>query len=118
MRRAVVVADRGSRLADANALVEEVAARVRERLPGRIVRAAHLELAEPSIAAAIDACVAEGAREIAIAPWFLAPGAHTTRDLRRLAEEGERRHPGVRIACAEPLGLDERLVEALLERIA
>jgi len=117
-RRAVLVVDHGSRVAEANALLDAVVARVRERLPDRLVRPAHLELAAPAIPDAIDAAVADGAAEIVIAPWLLGPGAHATRDLRRIAEEGERRHPGVRIACAEPLGLDERLVEVLLARIA
>jgi sirohydrochlorin ferrochelatase len=118
VKRAVLLVDHGSRLPEANALLDAVAARVRERLPDRLVRTAHLELAPPAIPDAIDACASEGAGEIVIAPWFLAPGAHTTRDLRRLAEEGERRHPGLRIACAGPLGSDERLVDVLLSRIA
>jgi len=116
--RAVLVVDHGSRLASANALLDAVVARVRERLPDRSVGAAHLELAAPAIPEAIDAAVAAGAREIVLAPWFLLPGAHATGDLRRLAQEAERRHPGVRVACAEPLGLDERIVDVLLARIA
>ena len=118
MSRAVLVVDHGSRVPEANALLEAVAAQVRERLPGCLVRAAHLDLVEPLIPAAIDAAVAEGAREIVLAPWFLGPGTHSARDLPRLAADAERRHPGLRVACAEPLGADARLVEVLLERIA
>jgi sirohydrochlorin ferrochelatase len=118
MKRAVLIVDHGSRLPEANELLLAVAARVRERLPDRLVRTAHLDLAEPRIPAAIDACAAEGAGEIVLAPWFLSPGAHTARDLPRITAEAARRHPGVRIACSAPLGLDERLVEVLLERIA
>ena len=118
MKRAVLIVDHGSRLPEANELLLAVAARVRERLPDRLVRTAHLDIAEPGIPDAIDACAAEGAGEIVVAPWFLSPGAHTARDLPRIAAEAARRHPGVRIACAAPLGLDDRLVEVLLERIA
>lgn len=118
MKRAVLIVDHGSRLPEANELLLAVAERVRERLPERLVRTAHLDLVEPRIPAAIDACAAEGAQEIIVAPWFLSPGAHSARDLPQIAEEAARRHPGVRIACAEPLGLDARLVDVLLERIA
>jgi sirohydrochlorin ferrochelatase len=118
MKRAILIVDHGSRLPEANELLEAVAARVRERLPDRLVRTAHLDLAAPAIPEAIDACAAEGAGEIVLAPWFLSPGSHTARDLPRLAQEGAQRHPGVRIACAEPLGFDERLVDVLLQRIA
>jgi sirohydrochlorin ferrochelatase len=109
MTRAVLLVDHGSRLPEANALLEAVAARVRERLP---------DLAAPTIPEAIDACVAQGAGEIVLAPWFLSPGAHSVRDLPRIVEEAARRHPAVRIRCAAPLGFDERLVEVLLERLA
>lgn len=118
MKRALLIVDHGSRLPEANELLEAVAARVRERLPERLVRTAHLDLAEPGIPDAIDACAAEGAGEIVLAPWFLSPGAHTARDLPRIAQEAARRHPGVRIACAAPLGFDERIVDVLLERLA
>jgi sirohydrochlorin ferrochelatase len=117
VKRAVLIVDHGSRLPEANELLLAAAARVRERLPDRLVRTAHLDLAEPAIPDAIDALVEEGAGEIVVAPWFLSPGAHTARDLPRLAAEAARRHPAVRIVCAPPLGLDERLVDLLLERI-
>jgi sirohydrochlorin ferrochelatase len=118
MTRAVLIVDHGSRLPEANELLEQVAARVREKLPDRLVRTAHLDLAAPSIPEAIDACAALGAREIVLAPWFLSPGAHTARDLPRIAEEAAQRHPGLRIACAAPLGFDARLIDVLLERLA
>ena len=118
MKRVVLIVDHGSRLPEANQLLEAVAARVRERLPDRSVRTAHLDLAAPAIPEAIDACAAEGVAEIVLAPWFLSPGAHTARDLPRIAQQAARRHPGVRIACAEPLGFDEKLVDVLLERLA
>jgi sirohydrochlorin ferrochelatase len=118
MTRAVLIVDHGSRLPEANELLERVAARVRERLPDRVVRTAHLDLTAPSIPEAIDACADEGAGEIVLAPWFLSPGAHTSRDLPRIAQEAALRHPGLRIACADPLGFDERLVDVLVERLA
>ena len=118
MKRAVLIVDHGSRLPEANELLEAVAARVRERLPERLVRTAHLDLAKPSIPDAIDACAEDGAGEVVLLPWFLSPGAHTARDLPRIAREAARRHPGVRIACAAPLGFDEKLVDVLLDRLA
>ena len=118
MKRAVLIVDHGSRLPEANELLLLVAERVRERLPDRLVRTAHLDLAAPSIPEAIDACAAEGAGEILLVPWFLSPGAHTARDLPQIAQEAARRHPDLRIACAAPLGFDERLVDVLLERLA
>jgi sirohydrochlorin ferrochelatase len=115
---AIVLVDHGSREATANAVVEDVAAALRARLPGRIVEVAHLELAAPGIPEAIARCVARGAREIVVQPFFLAPGRHSGRDVPRLVDEAAVRHPGVSIALGEPLGAHPALVDALLDRIS
>jgi sirohydrochlorin ferrochelatase len=116
--RAILLVDHGSRRAEANAVVEAVAERLRRRLPQRVVEVAHLEIAAPDVGSAIDACVADGAAEIVVHPYFLGPGAHTTRDIPRLVEEATRRHPALRIRVSEPLGVDERVVDVVLDRIA
>jgi sirohydrochlorin ferrochelatase len=114
----VVLIDHGSREPAANAVVEAVAAALRARLPGRTVEVAHLELAPPDLGEAVARCVAAGAREIVVQPFFLAPGRHSTRDIPALAGEAADRHAGVSIRVAEPLGSHPALVEALLDRIS
>ncbi len=116
--RAVVLVDHGSRRAMANAQLEEVAKLVRERLPDRHVVAAHMELAEPDLAAAIDACVRDGANEIVIALWFLAPGRHGAGDIPRMVEQARARHPELRLLVAEPLGVHPGLIDALVDRVS
>lgn len=118
MKRAILLVDHGSRREEANALLGVLAERVRERVPERIVRAAHMEIAPPDIAAGIEACVAEGADEITVVPCFLWPGAHIREDVPRLAREAAARHPGVRLRVAEPFGLHPKLVDVVLERAA
>jgi len=116
--RAILLVDHGSRRPDANAQLEALAEALRARLPERVVRIAHLEVAEPSVAQGFAACVAAGAREIAVHPWFLGPGRHTREDLPRRVEEARRQHPDVRVAISEPLGLHEKLVDVVIERLA
>ena len=65
----------------------------------------------------IGACVAAGANEIVVHPFFLGPGSHTTRDIPRLVADAAALHPGVRARVGPPLGLDEKLVDLVLERI-
>ena len=98
--------------------LEELAARLTARAPNRVVRFAHLELAPPSIAEGLAACVAAGAEEIVVHPYFLGPGSHTSRDIPRLVEGAAARYPGVRVRVSEPLGIDERIVELILDRVA
>jgi sirohydrochlorin ferrochelatase len=116
--RAILLVDHGSRRPDANAQLEALAEALRARLPDRVVRIAHLEVAEPSVAQGFAACVAAGAQEIAVHPWFLGPGRHTREDLPRLVDEMRRQHPNVRVAISEPLGLHEKLVDVVIERLA
>ncbi len=118
MTRAILLVDHGSRLADANAILAELAARVRARLPGHVVEIAHMELAKPTLADGVDACVAAGATQIAIHPHFLGPGRHTTRDIPRLVREAAAQHPGVTWKITPPLGAHEKLVDLILERVA
>lgn len=117
MTRAIVLVDHGSRVAEANAALEEVAALVRRRVPERIVEIAHMELAPPTLAEAIERCVAAGATDIVVHPYFLAPGAHATRDVPAQAAAAARRHTGVRIRVSAPLGAHEGLVDAILARV-
>ena len=117
MRRAVLLVDHGSRRSEANAVLEELAGRLRTRLPDRIVAFAHMALAEPTVAQAIAACVAKGATEIVIHPYFLAPGSHSTDDIPRLAQAALAGHPQVTLRIARALGVHEKLVEVVLERV-
>lgn len=112
----MLLVDHGSRERAANAQLARVAAALRRRLGGARVAVAHLSLAPPSIARAIDACVASGAKEIVVVPYFLAPGRHATRDVPRLARAAAARR-GVRVRVTAPLGVHAGLLDALAERI-
>jgi sirohydrochlorin ferrochelatase len=115
---AIVLVDHGSRRQEANAQLEAVAEALRRRTGAARVRVAHLELVEPSIGAAIDACAADGASEVVLVPWFLGPGRHTSVDIPEQAAAAARRHAGLRLRIAEPLGLHDKLLDVLLERAA
>lgn len=117
MKRGVLLVDHGSRAPEANQLLERIAERVRARLPDRVVRAAHMELAEPTIAQALAACTDAGAEEVVVHPYFIGPGRHTREDIPRLVADAARAHPGVRVVISEPLGLDERIVDVVLARV-
>ena len=88
------------------------------RAPDAIVHIAHMEIAEPDIAQGVDACAADGANEIVVHPYFLAPGNHSTSDIPRLVHEAAARHPGLRVRISEPLGLHPKLVDVILDRVA
>ncbi len=117
VKRAIVLIDHGSRRDEANAQLEAVAAAVRARSPDDLVECAHMELAEPTLAQAVERCVAIGAREIVVHPYFLGPGRHTQEDIPRLVAEIAAQHPDVSIRTSEPLGVHAGVVEAVLDRV-
>ncbi len=118
MKRAILLIDHGSRRAEANALLEDVADQVRRRAPESIVEIAHLEIAEPDIAEGIDACVKKGATQIVAHPYFLGPGRHTTEDIPAQVERAGAGHPNVRIRISEALGGHAALIDAILDRVS
>ena len=116
--RAIVLIDHGSRRAEANEQLEELAAKIRQREPDTIVQTAHLEIAEPNLSEAVAACVKQGARVVVVHPYFLAPGRHTSEDIPRLVAEASAQHPEVEVRLSPPLGIHDKLVDVVLERVS
>ncbi len=113
----IVIVDHGSRRAEANRRHEEFVAEWGRDRRLENVEAAHMELAEPSIGTAVDACVDAGASTVVIAPYFLWPGNHWDRDIPALAAEACDRHPGLRHLVAAPLGPHPLLGDIVEQRI-
>ena len=116
--KAILLIDHGSVKAEANHMLECMGALV-QQLAGdeTIVRIAHMELAEPSVAEGFAACVEAGATEVVAFPYMLSPGKHSTRDIPRMVGEVAARFPGVRYSVTPAFGVNERLAEAVLERV-
>jgi sirohydrochlorin ferrochelatase len=118
VKRAILLIDHGSRRAEANALLENVADQVRRRAPESIIEVAHMEIAEPDIGEGIETCVEKGATHIIVHPFFLGPGRHTSEDIPAQVERAGQRHPNVRIRISEPLGSHAALIDVILDRVS
>lgn len=116
MPTALLLIAHGSRRAEANADLEFIAAQLRARGRYPIVGVSYLELAEPTIAAGGAQCVAAGATEVILVPYFLSPGVHVVDDLAEARDKLQQRFPQVRFALAEPLGRHPLLVDVVEQR--
>ena len=114
----VILVDHGSKRDEANLLLEDVAQLFRGTTDARIVEIAHMELADPTIADAFARCVKQGATRIVVHPYFLAPGRHSTSDIPRMVAEAAANHPDVAYTVTAPLGLDPRMTNIILDRVA
>jgi sirohydrochlorin ferrochelatase len=115
---AVILVDHGSRRAESNDLLLEVAAAYRQHSGAAIVEPAHMELAEPSIGAAFARCLVQGAKRVIVVPYFLAPGKHWNEDIPRLAAAAAAAHPGIEYTVAPPIGLHPLMLAIIDERVA
>jgi sirohydrochlorin ferrochelatase len=115
--KAILLIDHGSVRQEANDMLGSMADLVQRQLgTGTIVRYAHMELAEPSIAKGFSDCVEAGAAEIIAFPYMLSPGKHSTRDIPRLVAEAAAPYPGVRYHVTPGFGVHEKLGEIIAER--
>lgn len=115
--KAILLIDHGSTRAEANEMLEDMAIVVRRVAgPDVIVHAAHMELAEPTIAEGFARCVREGATEIIAFPYMLSPGRHSTKDIPNLVREAAAAFPGVAYRVTGAFGISEKLAGVVLER--
>lgn len=118
MRQALLIVDHGSRREGSNDLLRKVAGLMGEQFGLRIVHYAHMELGEPTIHQGFDACVADGAEEVIVHPYFLASGHHVAVGIPDLVRQAADRHPGITYRITQPLGVHPKIGEVILERIA
>ena len=116
-KQALLLIDHGSIRDDANELLPKVARMVKEMSDFEIVCYAHMELAEPTIQQGFDDCIAAGADEVVVHPYFLGPGRHSVSDIPRMVAQAAARHAGVSYRITEPLGLDPKIGRLIIERV-
>ncbi len=108
----VILAGAGSSHPPANAAVSTVATEWARSSGWAGVEAAFASAARPDVPAAAAALRARGARRIAVASWFLAPGRLPD----RIAAQAREADPAA--VVAEPLGPDPALADLVLDRYA
>ncbi|GAB4277347.1 MAG: CbiX/SirB N-terminal domain-containing protein [Deferrisomatales bacterium] len=114
---AVVLLGHGSRVEDANRGLRAVARSVAAQLGVETVEAAFLQFATPTLEEAASACVAAGARRVAVVPFFLFSGAHVLEDIPAALARLRRRFPDVEFRLSPVLGGHPKLAEAAAERV-
>ena len=116
MNEALLIVDHGSTRKEANEMLADVACIIRGIRPGLVVHYAHMELSEPTIAQGFAQCVKDGAAGVIVHPYMLSPGRHATKDIPGMVAECAAKYPGIKFRVTEPLGLDKKIGEVVLER--
>lgn len=113
----ILLVDHGSRRAESNAQLREVAELVGQRVGAAVpVEIAHMEIAKPNVTDGIEALVRRGVTEIVVVPYLLAPGRHAAEDIPSIAQEAVGQKQGVSVRVAECLGVDTVLADLVVRR--
>lgn len=114
--RAVVLIGHGSLRAGSGAAMIRLAARAREAGVAPIVEAAFLNYSAPDLAAALRRCVARGASQVLLLPYFLVPGWFVASAIPRLLKRCRPEFPGVSFAIGPPFGSHPALAALVRKR--
>ncbi len=115
--RHLLIVAHGSRRQTSNDEVRALGERVRDlREPGIArIEVAFLELATPSIPEGLAQCVAAGAREIIVFPYFLAAGTHVASDIPEALEAFRAIHPEIKLRLTMHFGAATALPQLILD---
>ncbi len=81
------------------------------------VKYAYLQFNFPTLPEAIQKCIDEGATEIIIHPLFLFSGTHVNYQIPEIVKKFQSLYPQIKIICTKPLGLDEKLIDIIKEKL-
>ncbi len=112
----LLIVAHGSRRETSNDEVRRLADRVRSLCGPEVagVEVAFLELAEPGIPEGLAHCLAKGASEIVVFPYFLAAGTHVALDIPEAISAFGLDHPDIRVHLTPHLGASAVLPKAIL----
>ena len=115
--KGILIVDHGSQKREANDMLRLMADLIKTMAGSDVVvRYAHMELADPTIAAGFSSCVQAGATDVTVFPYMLSPGRHSTADIPRMVTDVARAFPNVNFSVTPAFGLHEKLAEVVLER--
>ncbi|MDC8756772.1 precorrin-8X methylmutase [Janthinobacterium fluminis] len=113
----IVVAGHGSRDPDAVREFEALVELVRARAPNDVVSHGYLEFSSPTIAEAVAANLAAGARQVAVVPGVLLAARHAKNDMPAEVLALARDYPDIDFHFGAPLNLHPQLLQLAQERI-
>jgi sirohydrochlorin cobaltochelatase len=77
-----------------------------------------LDVVPPSIPVALEKWAGEGReKDIWVLPYFLFAARHVKKDIPEILKAFQKKHPGLKVRLAQPLGSDPQLLEILDRRL-
>ncbi|MCY3024078.1 MAG: CbiX/SirB N-terminal domain-containing protein [Planctomycetota bacterium] len=115
--QALIILGHGSRVPEAGRDMERVAAGLKEKYRQAMVEVCYMSQLGPHFPEVFDKCVAAGATEVLVLPYFLHMGQHLRSDIPRILREKAKGFPHVRVVLGRHLGFDPLLTDLLEKRV-
>jgi sirohydrochlorin ferrochelatase len=116
-KEAIILFGHGSRIPGAGEGMEQVAARMRDKLPPGIIEICYMSRLGPHFPEVFESCVARGVTKIIIMPYFLHTGLHLMEDIPELLRDKAEQYPHVKLVLGKNLGFDECIVDLVIKRL-
>jgi len=116
-KEAIILFGHGSRIPGAGEGMEQVAARMREKLPREIIEICYMSRLGRHFPEVFESCVARGATKIIVMPYFLHTGLHLIEDIPELLRDKAAKYPHVKLVLGKNLGFDECIVDLVIKRL-
>nr|WP_232381067.1 precorrin-3B C(17)-methyltransferase [Paenibacillus tianjinensis] len=117
-QKTILLVGHGSRIEEGNEELRSFTAQLAARKPELNIETCFIELASPSIAGGIERCVAGGAGVVYVVPIILFAAGHFKLDIPLAIDQAKRKYPEVEFVYGRPVGVQERAVDILLDRIS
>lgn len=114
---AVLYVSHGSRRKEATEEARHFLQTVHQQIEVSLFEICFLELAEPDVLEGIERLVKKGAVKIAVLPVLLLSAGHYFKDIPEELDKAKARYPHIEISYGEPLGVQETIVDVLVDRI-
>ncbi|QAS51042.1 sirohydrochlorin chelatase [Halobacillus litoralis] len=115
--KAVLYVSHGSRRKEATDEALHFLQNVHQQIGVPLHHICFLELAHPDFHEGIERLVRKGATKVAVLPVLLLSAGHYFKDIPEKIERAEARFPHIEFSYGEPLGVQERIVDVLVDRI-
>jgi len=114
---AILVVSHGSRYPQTKTEVAALCEKLQKANADDLVAYAFLELENPSIPDAIDACVEKGAGRVIVLLNFLNSGKHVDEDIPAIIKAAQTKYPVVPFFLSRPIGLHPDITALFQETV-
>lgn len=115
--QAILYVSHGTRKRSGRKEVYSSLAPVIKKVNSPLQKICFLQFSRPTLLEGIEMCVKEGATTIIIVPLLLLKADHATYDIPQAIISARRKYPFIQFIYEEPLGEEEKLIDALYEAL-